>query len=149
NINVNEVLANRAGELLGGTLGNYDLVDPVRHVNLGQSSNDVYPTAMRVSIVLSFKEFEISLLDTDRLLRRKSLEFERVVKVGRTHLQDTAPVTLGQEFNGWASTVERSLRRLKEARNVLLELNIGATAVGTGFNADPHYAARVIGKISH
>lgn len=146
--NVNEVLANRGAELLGAALGSYDRLHPQAHVNLGQSANDVFPTAMRLSILLVLKEFQPILLDLERLLRRKSLEFEKVVKVGRTHLQDSMPITLGQEFNAYGSSVERSERRIKEASNSLLEANLGTTAVGTGYGAEPAYTSRVIEKLS-
>ncbi|HEY9785922.1 MAG TPA: lyase family protein [Candidatus Obscuribacterales bacterium] len=148
NINFNELLANRASEILGGQLGSYEEVHPYRHVNMGQSVNDVFPTAMRISILLSAREFEPALLDMERLLRRKALEFERVLKVGRTHLQDSVPITLGQEFNAYGSSVERSLRRIKEASSSLTEVNTGATFVGTGMNADSNFVASVLEKIS-
>ena len=148
NANVNEVLANRAAEILGSSAGTYALVHPDNHVNLGQSANDVFPTAMRLAILLMLRELEPVLLDLERLLRRKSLEFDKVVKVGRTHLRDSAPITLGQEFNAYGSSVERSYRRIVEASHSLFELNIGGTSVGTGLNADPAYISLVVEKLS-
>ena len=149
NVNVNEVLANRAEELLGGNVGEYKIVDPNMHVNLGQSTNDVFPTAMRLALLTSLKEFEPAILDLERLLRRKALEFAKIVKPGRVHLRDSVPITLGQEFNAFGSTVERSLKHLKEASNCLFELNIGATHVGTGWDTHPSYQARMVEKLSN
>jgi aspartate ammonia-lyase len=148
NINVNEVLANRAEEILGGTAGEYKLVDPHRHLNLSQSSNDVFITAMRLAVITSLKEFEPALLDLERLLRRKALEFAKIVKVGRSHLRDSVPITLGQEFNAFGSTVERSYKNLKEASNSLFELNIGGTQIGTGWDAHPSYQTRMVEKVT-
>jgi aspartate ammonia-lyase len=148
NNNVNEVLANRAEELLGGAIGKYEIVDPHRHVNLSQSVNDVFPTAMRLALLAVLKDFEPALLDMERLLRRKAVEFSKIVKIGRTHLQDNVPITLGQEFNGFGSMIERSLKRLKEASNVLLELNIGGTHVGSGWDAHPSYQNRMVEQLS-
>lgn len=148
NINVNEVLANRAQEILGGALGTYDLVHPTRHVDLAQSPNDIFPTAMRIAVLLEAKEFERILLDLERLLRRKSLEFERVIKMGRSHLQDALPITLGQEFNAFGSSIERCLKRIKEAEVGLTELNIGATHVGTGLGADSQYIHVAVERLS-
>ena len=147
NINVNEVLANRAEEILGGNVGDYALVFPDVHVNLGQSANDVFPSAMRIAVLLALKDFEPALLDLERLLRRKALEFAKVIKFGRTHLRDAAPVTLGQEFNAFGSAVERSLKRIKESSLLMLELNIGGTFVGSGLDAHPLYAAKAVEKL--
>lgn len=147
NTNSNEVLANRGAELLGLTPGKYERIHPVNHVNLGQSTNDLFPSAMRVAILFSLRELEPVLLDLERLLRRKSLEFDKVAKVGRTHMQDSVPITLGQEFNAYGSSIERSVRRIKDASGSLLELNIGGTFVGTGFGAEPAFAAKVIEKL--
>ncbi|MBA3855844.1 MAG: aspartate ammonia-lyase [Cyanobacteria bacterium PR.3.49] len=148
NININEVLANRGQEILGGALGSYDIIHPVHHVDLAQSPNDVFPTAMRIAVLLAAKEFEPVLLDLERLLRRKSLEFERVIKMGRSHLQDALPITLGQEFNAFGSSIERCLKRLKEAGVGLTELNIGATHVGTGLGADSNYIHAAVERLS-
>lgn len=148
NINTNEVIANRANELLGGSIGSYDMVHPIHHVNLGQSTNDAFPSSMRIAVLMSARELEPVMLDLERLLRRKSLEFERVVKVGRTHLQDSVPMTLGQEFNAYGSSIERGLRRLKESMSALFELNIGATHIGTGLGTDQNFVVHVVEKLS-
>jgi aspartate ammonia-lyase len=148
NLNVNEVLANRAEELLGGAPGQYQLVDPNNHVNLGQTPYDLFPSAIRLAIVASLKECEPALLDLERMLRRKALEFAKIVKAGRTHLQESVPITLGQEFNAFGSAIERCQKRIKDCSNSLLEMNIGATYVGTGWNAHPEYANRVVAKLA-
>lgn len=147
NDNANEVIANRGSQILGGALGKYDLIDPVKDVNKGQSTSDVYPTAMRIAILSALKETEPTLADCERLLRRKSLEFERVLKPGRVHLQDSVPITLGQEFNAYGSSIERAVRRVREASAGLLEINIGATHVGTGFDVDADYSNRMLEKL--
>jgi aspartate ammonia-lyase len=135
NMNVNEVLANRASELLGGARGEYRLVHPNDHVNMGQSTNDVFPSATRVALLLG----HASLVDTARALaaslHRKARDFAGVLKVGRTHLQDAVPMTLGQEFGGYAACIERGAEDVVRAAEQLKELNLGATAVGTGLNA--------------
>jgi aspartate ammonia-lyase len=148
NVNVNEVLANRAEELLGGSLGQYKLVRPNRHVNCGQAANDLFPTAMRLAILSSLKEFEPILLDLERLLRRKAVEFAKIVTVGRTHLQDSVPITLGQEFNAFGSAIERCQKRIKDCSGCLLEVNIGATFAGTGWDSHPDYVHRMVAKLS-
>jgi len=148
NSNVNEVLANRALEILGAQPGAYGTVHPELHVNLSQSAHDVFPTAMRIAILTALKEFEPVILDLERLLRRKSLEFDKVLKTGRTHLRDAAPITLGQEFNAYGSSIERSSTRIKDAAEHLLTLNIGAGTVGTGLNVEPTFVAKVIEALS-
>ncbi len=148
NLNVNEVLANRAEELLGGSLGQYKLVDPEKHVNLSQCANDVFPTAMRIALLKCLKALEPDMLDLERLLRRKALKFAKVLKPGRTHLIESQPITLGQEFSAYASGVEHSLNDIKEASEKLLELNIGAGHVGTGFNTHPAYGQRMAKKLA-
>lgn len=148
NINVNEVLANRAGEILGDEPDAISSVDPEKHVNFGQSLNDVYPTSMRIAILTSMGKLETTLLEMERLLRRKSLEFERIVKPGRTSLRDSVPVTLGQEFNCYGSAIERGLRRIKEAAANLEEVNLGGGHVGTGFNTNPQFGALAVLHLS-
>jgi aspartate ammonia-lyase len=148
NANTNEVLANRAAEILGGQVGTYAVVHPADHVNLCQSANDVFPSSMRIAILLELKEMEHVLLDLERLLRRKALEFDRIVKVARPQLRDSVPITLGQEFNAYGSSVERSCRRLREASQSLLELNIGATIVGSGIMTDSAYGGKMIERLS-
>jgi aspartate ammonia-lyase len=148
NLNVNEVLANRAEEILGGSLGEYKLVDPEKHVNLSQCANDVFPTAMRIALLTCLKTLEPIMLDLERVLRRKALKFATIVKVGRTHLIDSQPITLGQEFSAFASSIEHSLKSIREASNKLLQLNIGAGWVGTGFAIHPAYGQRMAKKLA-
>jgi aspartate ammonia-lyase len=147
-MNVNEVLANRAEELLGGALGQYRLVHPNDHVNMGQSTNDVFPTATRLALLLGHRP----LLDAVRALARslaiKADEFRSILKVGRTHLQDAVPMTLGQEFGGYAACLDRAAADLDHASEALKELGLGATAVGTGLNAGDDYMARAIGHLT-
>jgi fumarate hydratase class II len=148
NMNANEVIANRAAELLGGQRGS-KLVHPNDHVNLGQSSNDVIPTAIHLSALLAIGEELVPALSTlQASLAAKAQEFWPVVKTGRTHLQDATPIRLGQEFLGYAGQVERALRRLERAATELEEVALGGTAVGTGLNTHPLFAARVCERLS-
>jgi len=144
NMNVNEVLANRASELLGGAKGEYRLVHPNDHVNMGQSTNDVFPSATRAALLLGHG----ALVDAARALAAslhgKSREFASVLKVGRTHLQDAVPMTLGQEFGGYAACVDRGADDVVRAAEQLKEMNLGATAVGTGLNAGEEFSGRVV-----
>jgi fumarate hydratase class II len=143
NMNVNEVIANRANELLGGSLGAKAPVHPNDHVNMSQSSNDSFPTAMHVAAVEEIADRLIpSLIDLRLALSAKSEEFEPIVKIGRTHLQDAVPLTLGQEFSGYAAQVGSALARIEEAVRHLYPLAQGGTAVGTGLNAPPEFAER-------
>ena len=143
NMNANEVIANRASEILGGDRGS-KLVHPNDHVNKGQSSNDVIPTAIHVSALVEIQERLIpSLEHLQKALRAKSQEFWPVIKTGRTHLQDATPVRLGQEFLGYAGQVERGIRRVRLAQEELAEVALGGTAVGTGVNTHPEFASRV------
>jgi fumarate hydratase class II len=149
NMNVNEVIASRAAEILGGERGDRSLVHPNDHVNLGQSTNDVFPTAIHIAAV---EETDRKLLPSLRLLssalREKAAEFSDVVKAGRTHMQDAVPITLGQEFSGYAAMVENGVDRVEKAVQGLLELPIGGTAVGTGLNTDPRFAELVVKEIN-
>src|SRR5207253_3053608 len=149
NMNANEVIGNRAIELLGGTRGSRDPVHPNDHVNLGQSSNDVIPAAIHVATaILITNDLVPALAMLERSLRAKSDEFWGVVKTGRTHLQDATPIRLGQEFLGYAGQVERARRRCGEAASVLHELPLGGTAVGTGVGTDPEFASRVVARLA-
>ena len=149
NMNVNEVLANRANELLGKPLGGNDPVHPNDHVNRCQSSNDVIPSAIRVAARRELSDRLLPALGGLRdALSAKSAEFSDVLKIGRTHLQDAVPVTLGQEFSGYASQVDHGVRRVKAVFADLEELPLGGTAVGTGLNAHPEFAARTIAEIA-
>ncbi|OGP76720.1 MAG: aspartate ammonia-lyase [Deltaproteobacteria bacterium RBG_16_64_85] len=148
NMNVNEVLANRANELLGRPKGSYAPVHPNDHVNRCQSSNDIIPSAIRIA---ARRQLSGSLLPALELLRdalaAKSREFSDILKIGRTHLQDAVPVTLGQEFSGYASQVDHGIRRIRATFQDLEELPLGGTAVGTGLNAHPEFGARTVAEI--
>src|SRR3954471_23798936 len=144
NMNVNEVLANRASEVLGGERGQKRLVHPNDEVNLGQSSNDVFPTAMHIAAAGMLKESLIPAVQALRdSLAAKSAAFSGVVKIGRTHLQDATPLTLGQEFSGYVSQLDQSLAALQATLPGLHQLAIGGTAVGTGLNTHPEFPAKV------
>jgi fumarate hydratase class II len=144
NMNMNEVLANRASEILGGPRGEGRLVHPNDDVNKGQSSNDVFPTAMSVAAARAVKERVISEVAALRdALAEKARAFEGIVKIGRTHLQDATPLTLGQEFSGYVAQLDHALAHLEAALPHLSELALGGTAVGTGLNAHPEFAVRV------
>ncbi len=148
NMNANEVLANRAAEILGGRRGEYTRVHPNDHVNMGQSTNDVFPTATRLAILAMIPGIVGSARELARGLRERASEFRGVLKTGRTHLQDAVPMTLGQEFDGYAACVEHAAADLERMPAQLLELNLGATAVGTGLNAGSDYTARAIARLS-
>ncbi|HEX5718118.1 MAG TPA: class II fumarate hydratase [Thermoanaerobaculia bacterium] len=149
NMNVNEVLSNRAIEILGGVIGSKKPVHPNDHVNAGQSSNDVIPTAIHVSAYVAIQEqLEPALRRLADALGRKAEEFDPVVKIGRTHLQDAVPIRLGQEFSGYAQQVRYALDRLAAVKPRLAELPLGGTAVGTGLNAPPEFAPRVIARLA-
>ncbi len=147
NMNVNEVLANLANHALGTAKGSYDPIHPNDHVNMAQSTNDVIPTAIRLSALEALGPALASLDALVATLRRRAVEFDGLVKAGRTHLQDAMPIRLGQEFNGWAGSLERGIHRVRDAADYLLDLGIGGTAVGTGVNAEPVYAERVVGEL--
>ncbi|MBI3333671.1 MAG: aspartate ammonia-lyase [Candidatus Omnitrophica bacterium] len=144
NMNVNEVLANRAIEILGGKRGDYRLVHPNDHVNMAQSTNDVIPTAIRLGILFVLPDLLRVLGDFEKGLRSKARAFDRVIKSGRTHLQDAVPIRLGQEFGGYARVIEKERGRIEEARGALLEMNLGGNAVGTGINSHPRYRALAV-----
>jgi fumarate hydratase class II len=148
NMNVNEVLANRASEILGGERGERRLVHPNDDVNRGQSSNDVFPTAMHVAAVAAIRtELVPSLTRLKEAFAEKAAAFQGIVKIGRTHLQDAVPLTLGQEFSGYVAQLEHGLSHIVAALPHLYELALGGTAVGTGLNAHPEYAVRVAKKL--
>ncbi len=149
NMNMNEVLANRASELLGGERGEARLVHPNDDVNKGQSSNDVFPTAMSVAAVEAVERKVIPAVRALRdVLDQKARAFAAIVKIGRTHLQDATPLTLGQEFSGYVAQLDHGLRHLEAALPHLRELALGGTAVGTGLNAHPEFAVRVARRLS-
>ncbi len=150
NMNANEVIANNAAVALGGELGSRDLVHPNDHVNTGQSSNDVIPTAIHIAALTAIREELIPALEhLQTKLEQKAEEFMPIVKTGRTHLQDATPVRLGQEFEGYAGQVERGVKRLAAAAASLSEVALGGTAVGTGVNTHPDFAAKVCERLSH
>ena len=144
NMNANEVLANRANELLGGTRGSYAPVHPNDHVNMAQSTNDVIPTAMRLAALATLPAALTALDVLAASLLAKGVQFDDVVKSGRTHLQDATPIRLGQEFTAYGHTVQRHREKLAQAADWVRELNIGGTAVGTGLNAEPAYPALMV-----
>ncbi|UJR61821.1 class II fumarate hydratase [Dickeya zeae] len=149
NMNMNEVLANRASELLGGVRGNDRLVHPNDDVNKSQSSNDVFPTAMHVAAVTVLREHLIPELNVlQQTLADKATQFADIVKIGRTHLQDATPLTLGQEISGWVAMLSHNVRHLENSIPHLCELALGGTAVGTGLNTHPEYAVRVAAELA-
>lgn len=149
NMNANEVIANRAIELLGGTIGSKKPVHPNDHINRSQSSNDVIPTVMHVSAVEQITNHLLpSLKYLLEGLREKKNEFEAVIKIGRTHLQDATPVTLGQEFSGYITQIQHGIKRVENTLGFLYQLALGGTAVGTGLNTYPDYAPKVAKKIA-
>jgi aspartate ammonia-lyase len=148
NMNCNEVLANRANQILGAPLGGYSPVHPNDHVNMAQSTNDVIPTAMRLAILATLQSFIPSLDLLAETLLEKGRAFDHVLKSGRTHLQDATPIRLGQEFTAYGRTVARHREKLSEAADWLREMNIGGTAVGTGINAEPEYPALMVEHLS-
>jgi fumarate hydratase class II len=149
NMNANEVLANRASEILGGPRGEERLVHPNDDVNKGQSSNDVFPTAMSVAAVQALRQGVLPQVAALRdALAAKASQFRDIVKIGRTHLQDATPLTLGQEFSGYVAQLTHGLAHLESALPHLAELALGGTAVGTGLNAHPEYAVRVASKLT-
>lgn len=144
NMNANEVIANIALEILGHSRGEYKYCHPNEHVNLSQSTNDAYPTSLKVALVYANKELVAVLEDLIASFRNKAKEFAHIIKMGRTQLQDAVPMTLGQEFEAYAVTLSEEVLRLNENANLFLEVNMGGTAIGTGLNADPKYRECVV-----
>jgi fumarate hydratase, class II len=148
-MNMNEVISSRANEIITGRKGGKNPVHPNDHVNLGQSSNDVIPSAIHISALILIKDQLIpSLLSLSKALSDKANEFSKIKKIGRTHLQDAVPLTLGNEFSGYARQIELGISRIKTSRKNLYELALGGTAVGTGLNAHPEFAKKVINLLS-
>jgi len=143
NMNANEVIANLALESMGLERGNYPVVHPNNHVNLSQSTNDVYPTAVKLALHASISELQEAMAALSRAFLQKGEEFSAFIKMGRTQLQDAVPMTLGQEFSAFAHTIQEDVDRLSEAQKLILEINMGATAIGTGINAPIGYAEAV------
>ena len=149
NMNVNEVIANRANEILGGKLGEYKFVHPNDHVNMSQSTNDTFPTATLVGCALAVEDILLPSLELlEKSLTKKTKEFNKIIKVGRTHLQDATPIRLGQEFSGYASMVSHDIKRIKNAVKECAQLPIGGTAVGTGINTVEGFDALATGFIA-
>jgi len=149
NMNVNEVISNRAIEMAGGTLGSKKPIHPNDDVNMSQSSNDTFPAAMHIAAADRVQRALIPAIQTVHdAIAAKAKEFDSIVKIGRTHLQDAVPLTVGQEFSGWASLLERDIKRLEQSLQGLFDLAIGGTAVGTGLNAHPEFAERAARKIA-
>lgn len=147
NMNANEVIANRALELLGYEKGDYKYCHPNNHVNLSQSTNDAYPTSVKIAIINSNKKLVEVLKSLIDSFHNKSVEFKKIIKMGRTQLQDAVPMTLGQEFEAYAVTLGEEIQRLEQNAQLFLEVNMGATAIGTGINADPDYADKCIAHL--
>ncbi len=148
NMNANEVIANRAIEILGGEKGDYSLVNPNDHVNFGQSTNDVFPSCGKMAALKLLDGAREQLIRLERALEQKAAEFDHVIKMGRTQLQDAVPIRLGQEFRAYSTAVRRDVRRFENAKDELRSLNLGGTAIGTGLNADVQYFKRVVKNIS-
>ena len=147
-MNVNEVIANRAIEILGGEKGNYQIVHPNDHVNMSQSTNDVVPTAIRIAGIQESKELISELKKLESTLRKKAKAFDHIIKSGRTHLQDAVPIRLGQEIKAWGINVRKHLENVSEAMEKCAELGIGGTAAGTGLNAHPRYRLMMVQQLS-
>ena len=148
NMNANEVIANRAIELLGGIKGDYTLVHPNDHVNCGQSTNDIYPTCVKMTLYRASEQLLTEIKTLISVLEERAAAFDGVIKMGRTQLQDAVPIRLGQEFSAYAAVMRRELARLERGRRELLQLNLGGTAVGTGINASAAYIGQVVPILS-
>ncbi len=144
NMNANEVIGNRALEIMGHKKGDYIHLSPNTHVNMSQSTNDVFPTAIHISTLKLLEKLLKTMEDMHSVFKQKAQEFDSVIKMGRTHLQDAVPIRLGQEFEAYSRVLERDMKRIKQSRQHLYEVNMGATAVGTGLNADPEYIKQVV-----
>lgn len=148
NMNANEVIANKALELLGRSKGDYGLVHPNNHVNCSQSTNDAYPTAFRVALLLIIPSLIDAVKSLSTAFRSKADDFESILKMGRTQLQDAVPMTLGQEFGAFATTIAEDVERLEIVKTLFYEVNLGATAIGTGLNTPPGYAQKAVETLS-
>jgi aspartate ammonia-lyase len=148
NMNANEVVANIALELVGKARGDYAAIHPNDDVNMAQSTNDAYPTAVRLSVIFATKPLVEALQELAFAFKAKAVEFADVLKIGRTQMQDAVPMTLGQEFDAFHTTIKEDIARLKEASALFREVNLGATAIGTGINADPRYASLAVEELA-
>lgn len=144
NMNINEIIANRALELIGHEKGEYIFLSPNSHVNMSQSTNDVFPSAIHIATLNLIENLICTMFKMLRVLQKKAQEFDHVIKIGRTHLQDAVPIRLGQEFEAYSLVIERDIKRIEQSKENLYEVNMGATAIGTGLNADPSYIKKVI-----
>ncbi|WP_088070770.1 aspartate ammonia-lyase [Gottfriedia luciferensis] len=148
NMNANEVIANRALELLGKEKGDYFCISPNTHVNMSQSTNDAFPTAIHIATLNMLEKLLNTMEYMHDVFEMKAKEFDHVIKMGRTHLQDAVPIRLGQEFEAYSRVLARDIKRIKQSRQHLYEVNMGATAVGTGLNADPRYIELVVKQLA-
>lgn len=148
NMNANEVIANRAIEILGGTKGDYSIVHPNDHVNMSQSTNDVIPTAGKITVLKLLPQTIKELEKLEKAMKEKEAEFDDILKMGRTQLQDAVPMRLGQSFGAFAHVLKRDIKRLKNVMDEMKVLNIGATAIGTAINVDPYYLANISYELS-
>lgn len=148
NMNTNEVIANRALEILGEQKGHYHVISPNSHVNMAQSTNDSFPTAIHLSALMTLEKLIETMEELYSTFMKKANEFDGILKMGRTHLQDAVPIRLGQEFEAYARVLSRDIKRINNTRENLYEVNMGATAVGTGLNADPVYIEKVVAKLA-
>ena len=149
NMNANEIIANRASEIMGGVIGSREPVHPNDHVNYGQSSNDVIPTSIHVAANIEIEKSLIPTLEAlENSLEKKSIQFDKIVKIGRTHLQDATPIRLGQEFSGYVQQIRNGITRLKNSQTLLSELAQGGTAVGTGINTHKEFGSRIAKELS-
>ncbi len=148
NMNVNEVIANVGLEYMGRQKGDYDFLHPNNHVNCSQSTNDAYPTAFRIALYKKIDLFITSMLGVQQAFAEKGVEFGGIIKMGRTQLQDAVPMTLGAEFRSYATTIGEDIQRMKEVQKLVTEINMGATAIGTGINAPEDYANKVTGYLA-
>ncbi len=147
NMNANEVICNRALELMGHKKGDYHILHPLNHVNMSQSTNDVYPSALNIALIKELRELMKSMKYLQKAFAKKGTEFSDVLKMGRTQLQDAVPMTLGQEFTAWSVMIGEDVLRVDEAEDLVYEINMGATAIGTGLNAHPDYTRTVTEKL--
>ncbi|GED28904.1 MULTISPECIES: aspartate ammonia-lyase [Brevibacillus] len=148
NMNANEVIANRGLEILGEKKGDYFHLSPNTHVNMSQSTNDAFPTAIHIATLDLLEKLLVTMEEMHDVFGQKATEFDDVIKMGRTHLQDAVPIRLGQEFEAYRRVLERDMKRIKQSRQHLYEVNMGATAVGTGLNADPKYITTVVKQLA-
>ncbi|MEH7357722.1 aspartate ammonia-lyase [Priestia megaterium] len=149
NMNINEMIANRALELLGHEKGSYVHLSPNSHVNMSQSTNDVFPTAIHIATLNLLEKLLKTMNDMQSVFQKKAQQFDHIIKMGRTHLQDAVPIRLGQEFEAYSRVLERDIKRIEQTREHLYEVNMGATALGTGLNADPQYIENVVRHLAH